>query len=142
MATGRSGATTNDVTSPSVQDLRTRAAGYPADPFLLTVTADGEPHCSPVPVEWAGERPIVPAPRHWVRRPPPWAQPGAPRPVSLLFAPEFPGGYALIVNGTTDDAGPRLAISITRAVLHRRGNPAGDGGSACGSDCVPLLPAE
>ncbi len=116
-----------------MQRLCAQAAGYLGDPFLLTVTADGEPHCSPVPVEWAADRLIVPAPRHW-------SSPSAPatRPVSLLYPPNSPGGYALIINGTTNGSGPRLAVSIDRAVLHRRGRPAEVGGTACGSDCVPL----
>jgi hypothetical protein len=119
----------------SIPRLRAEAAGYHADPFLLTVTADGEPHCSPVPVEWADDRVIVPAPGHWSHP----SQPGATRPLSLLYPPSSAGGYALIINGTTDDVGPRLAVSITRAVLHRRASPPDAGDAGCGSDCIPLI---
>jgi hypothetical protein len=75
-----------------------------------------------VPVEWAGEQPIVPAPRHWKLLPPsPRAR--AERPVCLLYPPASADRYALIIDGTTGDAGPDLTVSITRAVLHRRGRP-------------------
>ncbi len=151
MASPRSGAATDEAPAAtsmqsSMEALRAEAAAFLADPFLLTVTADGEPHCSPVPVEWTADQLIVPAPRHWAQSPPPPAGPSpartpAARPVSLLFAPNSPSGYALIVNGTTGDSGPRLTVSVTRAVLHRRGNPTGADGTTCGSDCVPLFPS-
>lgn len=113
--------------------VRAEAANHPGDPFLLTVTADGAPHCSPQPVQWAGDRLVVPAPRHWPRH-------ASVRPVSVLYPPATPDGYSLIIDGSTGDTGPELTVSITRAVLHRRGRPSGAGGPGCGSDCVPLYP--
>jgi hypothetical protein len=65
--------------------------------------------------------------------------------VSLLYPVRTPGDYSLIVDGTATIVGdgdtPRLQITPTKAVLHR---PAAqpDPSSACGADCVPLLPAK
>ena len=61
------------------------------------------------------------------------------------------GDYSLIVDGTAVVASnadaPRLLITPTKAVLHRpatllrsRRRAVPDPASACGADCVPLLP--
>lgn len=121
--------------SPPMRRLRTEAANHPGDPFLLTVTTEGAPHTSPVPVTWTGDQLTVPAPRHWKH-----VSPGRKHLVSVLYPPATPDGYALIIDGTTTDTGAELTVSITRAVLHRRGLPPDSSGTACGSDCVPLFP--
>jgi hypothetical protein len=121
---------------PALRRLRAEALNYVGEPFVLTVTVDGAPHCGQHPVEWAGEGLVVPAPRHWPRE-----QAGVSRPVTVLYPPATPDGYALIIDGTTTDTGASLTISVTRAVLHRRGRSPDDGGTGCGSDCVPLVPA-
>ncbi|HEX5402576.1 MAG TPA: hypothetical protein VFX16_09770 [Pseudonocardiaceae bacterium] len=110
-------------------------ANHPGDPFLLTVTVAGAPHSSPVAVTWTADRLTVPAPRHWTQLPA-----GRSHQVSVLYPPATPDGYALIIDGTTTDTGPELTVSITRAVLHRRGRPVEPNGTECGSDCIPLFP--
>jgi hypothetical protein len=60
--------------------------------------------------------------------------------VSLLWPPEQPGGYSLIIDGTAEQAeSARLAVTPTRAVLHRRGEPLPGGTGSCSHDCVPLF---
>jgi hypothetical protein len=62
--------------------------------------------------------------------------------VTLLWPPAEPGGYSLIADGTGAfrQTGNDLAlvVSVSRAVLHRRGSAPADGGSSCGTDCIPL----
>jgi len=108
------------------------------EPYLLTVTGDESPHCSCVGVEWDNDRIRVPAPRGWEDS----VAHGRLR-VTLLWPPAESGGYSLIVDGiaanVTTDGERRLEVTPTRAVLHRRGTPASPHGSACGSDCIPIL---
>jgi len=63
----------------------------------------------------------------------------ARRSVSLLYPLRTPDDYSLILDGTAAVEGQRLLITPTRAVLHRPAK-APDPQSACGADCVPLLP--
>jgi hypothetical protein len=62
--------------------------------------------------------------------------------VTLLWPPAEPGGYDLIADGTGTcrQAGDDVALFVTvsRAVLQRRGAAAAGSGSSCGSDCIPL----
>lgn len=108
------------------------------EPYLLTVTGDDSPHCSCIAVEWDGDRIRVPAPSGWEES----VAQGRLR-VTLLWPPAESGGYSLIVDGVavnvTVDGEARLDVTPTKAVLHRRGTPASPHGSACGSDCVPIL---
>ncbi len=119
--------------------LQVEAARFGTEPYLVTVTAGHEPHCSVVAVDWG-----VGTGRMVVRAPSNWAESDANglRQVTLLWSPREPGGYSLIVNGVAAWAdGPsthRLGIVATRAVLHRPGAPSSPG-SSCGSDCVPIL---
>ncbi len=117
-------------------EIRSRAA----DPYLLTVTSGCRPHCGTVTVTWeaADESLAVwPVPRTWAG-----SEAAGHCQVTLLWPPDGPGGYSLIVDGTGasrlagDD--PALVVTISRAVLHRRGSAPADSGSSCGSDCVPL----
>jgi hypothetical protein len=61
------------------------------------------------------------------------------RQVSLLWPPAEPGGYSLMADGA---AGPgqagTLIVTVTRAVLHRRGPAPAGSTASCGSDCIPL----
>jgi hypothetical protein len=60
--------------------------------------------------------------------------------VSLLWPPNEPGGYSLIVDGAaapSDDG--RIAVTPTRAVLHRPAAGSDASSPGCGADCVPIL---
>lgn len=125
----------------SMERVHTEAKGYPADPFLLTVTRNGAPHCSPVQVQWAGDLLVVPAPRHWTQHEEGSHGTSPAQQVCLLYPPTGGDGYALVIDGTTVGTGPTLTVTVTRAVLHRRGHPSDDTtGSGCRSDCIPLVP--
>ena len=107
--------------------------------YLLTTSDDGRPHAVHVPVLWDGDALAVDAGRRSVAN-------AAARPsVSLLYAVRTADDYSLIIDGTAaivgDGDARRLRVTPTRAVLHR---PAAqpDPASACGADCVPLLPAK
>lgn len=121
-----------------LQQLRTAAADFPTDPYLLSVTATREPHCGTVTVRWEDNTVLVAPPSSW-----PASEADGNRQISLLWPPAEPGGYSLIVDGTATstqrDGAPALSITVTKAVLHRRG-PAPEGNdSSCGSDCVPIF---
>ena len=105
----------------------------------MTVTSDAAPHCGTATVTWGAadaELTVAPVPRTW-------AETAGPRPVSLLWPPAEPGGYSLIVDGTgayvQAGDGPALTMTVTRAVLYRRGPAPADRTSPCGNDCRPLI---
>jgi hypothetical protein len=123
--------------------LRAEIGARASDPYLLTVTSDCRPHGATVTVTFSAGAPdgplaVGPVPRTWAA-----AEAAGHRQVSLLWPPSTPGGYHLIVDGTGTrrqaDDGPALIVTVSRAVLHRRGPAPADSGSACGSDCVPLI---
>jgi hypothetical protein len=125
---------------PGLSRLRAEARSRASDPYLLTVTSDCRPHSATVTVSWDaadGQPAVSPVPRTWAD-----SEAAGYRQVTLLWPPAEPGGYDLIADGTGtcrktgDDL--VLSVSVTRAVLHRRGAAPADSGSACGSDCVPL----
>ena len=131
-------AAVRDVTA--LARLQAEARSRASDPYLPTVTSDGRPHCGTVTVSWdAPDRGLAvsPVPRTWTD-----SEAAGYRQVTLLWPPAEPGGYNLIADGTGtcrpagDDA--VLFVTVSRAVLHRRGTASADSGSACGSDCVPL----
>jgi hypothetical protein len=118
--------------------LRAEIGSRSAGPYLVTVTSDAAPHCAAATVTWGasdGELTVTPVPRTW-------AQTAGLRSVSLLW-PAEPGGYSLIVDGTGAHHqaadGPALTVTVTRAVLHRRGTAPAGSSSPCGSDCLPLI---
>ena len=100
-------------------------------PYLLTVTDDGRPHAVSVGVGWDGDRLVMQVGRRTAGN-------AVARPaVSLLWAPHEPGGYTLIVDGTGEADGDRLAVRPGKAVLHRNAAAAqAEGGYA--ADCVPV----
>jgi hypothetical protein len=119
--------------------LRAEIHSRSADPYLVTVTAGAAPHCGTATVTWGtsdGELTVAPVPRTW-------AEAAGLRQVSLLWPPAEPGGYTLIVDGTGTrgqaDNGPALTVTVTRAVLHRRGPAPAGSSSPCGSDCQHLI---
>ena len=132
------GLSSGTLTGP-LERLHLEIKSAATEPYLLTVTGNDRPHCSYAAVEWDRDRIRVPAPSGWdvsVAR-------GHLR-VTLLWPPEKPGGYSLIVDGTavtiTVNRVPCLEVTPTRAVLHRRGTPPSPNDSPCQSDCILILP--
>jgi hypothetical protein len=92
-------------------------------PYLVTVGADGRPHCVNVAVGWEAGRLVVDAGTTTVAN-------ATSRPlVSLVWPPSQPGGHSLIVDATaavSDTSTRRVALTATSAVLHRTVSPSGD----------------
>lgn len=121
----------------SLDGLRATLAERGGSAYLLSVSDDARPHVVHVPLGWEDDVLIADVGKRSAAN-------AAARPaVSLLYPVRMEGDYSLIVDGTavvtTGDGGQRLRITPTKAVLHR---PAAtpDPASACGADCVPLLP--
>lgn len=120
-----------------VESLAETVARYGPAPFLLTTGEDGRPHATHVVVGVDGAVLRCDLGRRTARN-------GAAQPkVSLLWPPDEPGGYSLIVDGDmivdgTPGADARGAITATRAVLHRPAPVEGVEGAACGSDCLQI----
>lgn len=118
-----------------LDEVRGQAAQR-ATAYLLTVSGDGRPHAVEITVGWDGDSLVMRVGRSSARN-------AGDRPeVSVLWPPDEPGGYSLIVDGSAavepGDDGGRLTIQVDRAVLHRPGpSPAGPE-SGCTADCVPL----
>lgn len=119
-------------------DLRTLEAALRdrgSAAYVLTVSDQGTPHVVQAAIlvdggsllAHVGERTT----RHARSRPH----------VSLLYPARGADDYSLIVDAVATVVGNpgdhRLALSPTRAILHRPGPPP-DPTSTCGSDCVPL----
>ena len=58
--------------------------------------------------------------------------------VTLVWPPNEPGGYTLIVDGTRRPNKTRLTVVPSRAVLHRKALPGTATEPGCKDDCVPL----
>ena len=58
--------------------------------------------------------------------------------VTLVWPPNQPGGYTLIVDGTGRQSGDAVTVVPNRAVLHRRAAPGTATKPGCKDDCVPL----
>lgn len=105
-------------------------------PFLLTSDDDGRPHAIAVALRLDGDRLVGPCGRTSSRN-------ATARPaVSVLWPPDAPEGYSLIVDGdaaihASDAGGATVAIAPTHAILHR---PAAvpDPTTECAHDCVPV----
>ena len=103
-------------------------------PYLVTVNEDARPHAVAVDVTWDGDRLAMGVGKRSARN-------CSVRPqVSLLWPPNEPGGYTLIVDGTaastTDE---RISVTPTRAVLHRAAATPDAIKPGCTADCVPIL---
>ena len=59
--------------------------------------------------------------------------------VTVVWPPTDPSDYSLIVDGVGSMRDGRLAITPTRAVLHRPAPPQAMTGPDCKSDCIELL---
>jgi len=102
--------------------------------YVLTVSDDMRPHAVHAPVRWQGDALAAEVGKRSVTN-------AAARPsVSLLYPLRTPDDYSLILDGTAAVEGGHLHITPTRAVLHRPAREP-DPQSACGADCVPILPA-
>ena len=112
--------------------IATRSMG----PYLLTSDDDGRPHATAITLRWEDGELVGPCGRSSGRN-------AVARPsVSLLFPPDAPGGYSLIVDAdaTIDDVGDsRLArLRPTHAILHRPAEVP-DPTTDCAHDCRPVL---
>ncbi len=58
--------------------------------------------------------------------------------VTLVWPPNEPGGYTLIVDGSARLTDSALSIVPSRAVLHRKAAPGAATKPGCKDDCVPL----
>jgi hypothetical protein len=58
--------------------------------------------------------------------------------VTLVWPPTDPSDYSLIVDGAGSTRDGQLAITPTRAVLHRPAPPQATSGRGCKSDCIEL----
>jgi hypothetical protein len=89
-------AAVRDVTA--LARLRAEARSRASDPYLLTVTSDGRPHCGTVTVSWDApdsDLAVAPVPRTWIG-----SEAAGYRQVTLLWSAAEPGGYDLIADGT------------------------------------------
>lgn len=124
----------------SLERLRAAVAERGAAAYVLTVSEDGSPHAVHAPVAWDGDVLVADVGRRS------GANATARPRVSLLYPLRSAEDYSLIVDGTavvvSAEAGQRLLVTPTRAVLHRAASaPAATAGS-CQSDCVPLQEAK
>ncbi len=100
-------------------------------PYVITVSADGQPHAVSVEVAWDGAvfagSPGRTTAANAVDR---------PAAVTLLWTPYEPGGYSLIVDATGSAGPDGIVLTPVTAVLHRTGPPRADSPPSCTSDCV------
>lgn len=113
--------------------LAERLEEYGPIAHLVTVSAEAVPHVVSVRVERRDGDLVVGAGRHTAAN-------AAERPrVTLLWAAPAGRHYSLIVDGTaralSGAAAPSLAVTPTRAVLHR--TPEGDPSAP---NCITVLP--
>jgi len=122
-----------------VEGLREAISERGLSAYLLTVSEDGSPHAVHAPLTWDGDALVAEVGKRSA------ANATARSSVSLLFPVRAAGDYSLIVDGTAkvtpSDHVRRVCVTPTRAVLHRPASVP-DPTSACGADCVPILPAQ
>ena len=116
-----------------LERLREEILARGENAYVLTVSDDMRPHAVHAPVRWQGNVLAAEVGKRST------ANAGARPPVSLLYPLRTADDYSLILDGTATVEGQRLLITPTRAVLHRPAREP-DPQSACGADCVPLLP--
>jgi hypothetical protein len=121
-----------------LEQLRTTLGTFARSPYLLTVSDDGRPHSVAVPWAWHGDEIRCAVGNRTL------ANARVRRGVTLLFAPDDPGGYSLIVDAAVTacegtGAGDNLVrLRPTRAVLHRPAPDPAATAPGCGADCLPL----
>lgn len=105
-------------------------------PYLLTSDDDGRPHATAIALRWDGATLVGPCGRSTGRN-------ITERPVvSVLWPPNEPGGYSLIVDADATSGGDEGSLVArlvpTHAILHRPAEVA-DPTTDCAHDCQPVL---
>jgi hypothetical protein len=119
----------------ALEQLRDETLRFTFAPYLLTVGDDARPHAVAVAATWESDRLAMDVGKRTAHN-------ASVRPqVSLLWPPNEPGGYSLIVDGTaaSTSGDGRITVAPTRAVLHRPAAAPDSAGSGCSADCVPIL---
>ena len=119
----------------ALEQLRQETSRFALPPYLLTVSDDARPHAVAVAATWEGPALAMDVGKRT-------ASNAAARPqVSLVWPPNEPGGYSLIVDGSAapEREGARITVTPTRAVLHRPAAVPGAVKPGCSADCVPIL---
>jgi hypothetical protein len=118
----------------ALEQLRNETRKFALAPYLLTVSDDARPHAVAVTATWDGDVLVMEVGKRTAAN-------AVARPnVSLLWAPNEPGSYSLIVDGAAAAAGDaRVAVTPTRAVLHRPAATPDAAKPGCSADCVPIL---
>jgi hypothetical protein len=118
----------------ALERLADEARRFALAPYLLTVSEDARPHAVAVTVSWEGAALAMEVGKRS-------ASNATARPqVSLLWPPNEPGGYSLIVDGSAASvSGSRITVTPTSAVLHRPAATADAAKPGCSADCVPIL---
>jgi hypothetical protein len=124
----------------SLERLRAALAERQPAAYVLTVSEDGSPHAVHAGVAWDGDMLVTDVGRRSA------ANATARPSVSLLYPLRSAEDYSLIVDGTAvvvpSEAGHRLRVTPTRAVLHRAAAAPVATDAPCQSDCVPLQRAK
>lgn len=100
--------------------------------YLLTVSDEGGPHAVAVTPRFDGGRLHAEAGNRTR------ANASARPDISLVFPPLQVDGYSLIVDGRARVDGSAVAVTPSRAVLHRPAPSRGPADRGCTSDCVEL----
>ena len=119
-----------------LEELAARIDERAMGPYLLTCGDESRPHATAIALRWDGGELVGPCGRssgaNAVARPA----------VSLLWPPDAPGGYSLIVDAdaTVDDTGGGRLVRLrpTHAILHRPAEVP-DPTTDCAHDCKPVL---
>ncbi|GEL24880.1 hypothetical protein PSU4_38340 [Pseudonocardia sulfidoxydans NBRC 16205] len=101
--------------------------------YLLTIGDDTRPHVTAVSPVWDGHHLRVGDLGRRTR-----ANAGARPEVTVVWPPADPAGHTLIVDGTGVVEGEELAVTVTRAVLHRPATVPAPADAACAADCVEI----
>ncbi|MFC5994723.1 hypothetical protein ACFQE5_10930 [Pseudonocardia hispaniensis] len=106
--------------------------------YLLTVGNRERAHVVAVTPVLEGDTLLVPEPGRTTR-----ANLGTRPSATLVWPPAEPDGYTLIVDGAAEQRDGRLAVTPSRAVLHRPAPAPASGAGGCASDCIelPVRPA-
>jgi len=119
----------------ALERIRSETLRFTRAPYLITVSDEGGPHAVAIAVTFESDRFTLEVGRRSAHN-------ARVRPqVSLLWVPNEPGGYSLIVDGTAASVGEdgRMSVSPERAVLHRPAAAPDSSKPGCSADCVPIL---